>query len=36
MISKSFGTAEEQVKKINVFNEAQEAVEGNEEAGQKL
>ena len=36
MISKSFGTAEEQVKKINVFNEAQEVVEGNEEAEQKL
>jgi len=36
MISKSFGTAEEQVKKINVFNEAQEVVEGSEETEQKL
>lgn len=35
MISKSFGTAEQQVKKINVFNEAQEVVEGNE-AEEKL
>lgn len=27
MISKSFGTAEEQVKKVNLFNEAQEQIE---------
>lgn len=30
MISKSFGTAEEQAKKINLFNEAQEKIEGND------
>jgi len=30
MISKSFGTAEEQAKKINLFNEAQEKIEGDE------
>ena len=27
MISKSFGTAEEQARKINMFNEAQEAIQ---------
>ena len=27
MISKSFGTAEEQAKKINMFNEAQEEIQ---------
>ncbi|HEX5168810.1 MAG TPA: hypothetical protein VFW11_06530 [Cyclobacteriaceae bacterium] len=31
MISKSFGTAEEQAKKINLFNEAQEQIEGKHE-----
>lgn len=30
MISKTFGSAEEQAKKINLFNEAQEQVQGNE------
>jgi hypothetical protein len=29
MISKSFGTAEEQAKKINIFNEAQEEIQKN-------
>jgi hypothetical protein len=28
MISKSFGTAEEQARKINMFNEAQEEIQG--------
>lgn len=28
MISKSFGTAEQQAKKINLFNEAQDQIEG--------
>jgi hypothetical protein len=28
MISKSFGTAEEQTRKINMFNEAQEEIQG--------
>lgn len=27
MISKSFGTAEEQARKINLFNEAQEEIQ---------
>src|SRR5690606_35214823 len=31
MISKSFGTAEEQAKKINLFNEAQKEIKGEEE-----
>jgi hypothetical protein len=29
MISKGFGTAEQQAKKINLFNEAQDQIEGN-------
>ena len=33
MISKSFGTAEEEAKKINLFNEAQEVVKKEEENG---
>jgi len=28
MISKSFGTAEEQTRKINMFNQAQEEIQG--------
>jgi len=31
MISKSFGTAEEQAKKINLFNEAQEEIQRNKQ-----
>jgi hypothetical protein len=31
MISKSFGTAEENAKKINMFNEAQEQLQKKEE-----
>jgi hypothetical protein len=31
MISKSFGTAEEKAKKINMFNEAQQQIQKNEE-----
>ena len=31
MISKSFGTAEEQAKKINMFNEAQEEIQKKKE-----
>jgi hypothetical protein len=36
MISKSFGTAEEQAKKINIFNEAQEEVQKNGEGKNNL
>lgn len=32
MISKSFGTAEEQARKINMFNEAQEEIQKNKES----
>jgi hypothetical protein len=32
MISKSFGTAEEEVKKINLFNEAQEEIQKKKDA----
>lgn len=32
MISKSFGTAEEQTRKINLFNEAQEEIQKNKES----
>jgi len=35
MISRSFGTAEQQAKKINLFNEAQEQIQGNEEVIQE-
>lgn len=33
MISKSFGTAEKEAKKINLFNEAQEVVKKEEKNG---
>lgn len=36
MISKSFGTAEEQTKKINMFNEAQEEIQKKPEGEVKL
>lgn len=36
MISKSFGTAEEKAKKINLFNEAQEEVQKKEEPKSQL
>jgi hypothetical protein len=36
MISKSFGTAEEQTRKINLFNEAQEGIHKKTEVKQKL
>lgn len=36
MISKSFGTAEEKAKKINMFNEAQEKVQQKEDTKTKL
>ena len=36
MISKSFGTAEEQAKKINLFNEAQNDIRKNEQSKPEL
>jgi hypothetical protein len=35
MISRGFGTAEQQAKKINLFNEAQEQIQGSEEVIQE-
>lgn len=36
MISKSFGTAEEQAKKINMFNEAQQEIQNNSDKKSNL